>query len=98
MPAGAACLLCGGKPAVARTSAATHVELSRGLVEIESRSFWLCAGDELVTRATGLLPRYCPSCASWRRASLRCAVCRGELGEVDSWEPVQARVQVRRDF
>lgn len=76
------CVLCGRHAAVIRSPAGTHVTLPKGVAEIKA-GFALCAADDLIVKATGLMPRYCPACGVWRRPGLTCPVCGGPLGRVD---------------
>ncbi|HKA12650.1 MAG TPA: hypothetical protein VKI99_19480 [Candidatus Dormibacteraeota bacterium] len=77
-----ACVLCGRHAAVILSPAGTQATLPKGAAEIKA-GFALCAADDLIVKATGLMPRFCPACGAWRRPGLTCPVCGGPLGGVD---------------
>ena len=76
------CVLCGRHAAVILSPAGTDKTLPTGVADTQG-GFGLCAADELIVKATGLMPRYCPACGTWRRPGLTCPVCSGPLGRVD---------------
>ena len=76
------CVLCGRHATVILSPAGTQATLPKGAAEIQA-GFALCAEDDRIVKATGLLPRYCPTCVAWRRPGLTCPVCGGPLGRVD---------------
>ena len=76
------CVLCGRHAAVILTPVGTQATLPKGAADIKV-GFALCAADDLIVKATGLMPRFCPACGAWRRPGLTCAVCGGPLGGVD---------------
>lgn len=76
------CVLCGRHAAVILSPAGTQVTPAEEAPESKA-GFALCAADERIVKATGLLPRYCPTCRAWRRPGLTCPACGGPLGGVD---------------
>jgi len=76
------CVLCGRHAAVILSPSGTQVTPAKEGPESKA-GFALCAADEQIVKATGLLPRYCPTCRAWRRPGLTCPACGGPLGRVD---------------